>query len=135
MNGKTVKKVLIGIVVVLLIGGLAYLLIEYLSLKNKLEDPIYLTNLQQEQQSLTKEKIISRLSSIYLLPDEINPQIAQITDVKNLKKENPSFYKNAQDGDTLVLYSELAIIYRDSINKIINVAPVVDEEGEVSSTK
>jgi hypothetical protein len=126
-NNKT-RNILIAIVLLILVGGIGYLGYEYFNLKNKLDDPDYLKNLQTQQLTSNKEKILSRLSAILLLPDEVNPKIATINNVDDLRKENPQFYKNAQNGDTLVLYSELAIIYRDSSNKIINIAPIVPEK-------
>lgn len=127
------KKILIGIALVVVLSIVGFLGYQYLDLRNKLDDPDYLTNLQTEQQTMTKERILSRLSSIMLLPDEVNPKIATITNIEDLKRENSEFYKNALNGDTLVLYSELAIIYRDSNNKIINIAPIIPEENNTNT--
>ncbi len=120
-------KILIAVFILILLAIVGYLVYQYIDLNSKLNDPDYLINLQSEQQTLTRERIISRLSSILLLPDEVNPKVATITNLDELLAENPEFYKNAEDGDTLVLFSELAIIYRDSINKVINIAPIVQE--------
>jgi hypothetical protein len=124
---KNPRTILLTLVVVAALGAVGYLVYQYVSLRNDLNDPNYLINLQVEQQSNTRERIMSRLSSIMLLPDETNPKIATISNIEDLKKENPEFYKNSVNGDTLVLYSELAIIYRDSLNKIINIAPILKE--------
>ena len=120
-------KIFIGVFIAILLAIVGYLVYQYMDLNSKLNDPDYLINLQSEQQTMTRERILSRLSSILLLPDEVNPKIATITNLDELIAENPEFYKNAEDGDTLVLFSELAIIYRDSINKVINIAPIVQE--------
>jgi len=120
-------KIFLGAFILILLAVVGYLVYQYVDLNSKLNDPDYLINLQSEQQTLTRERILSRLSSILLLPDEVNPKIATITNLDELLAENPEFYKNAEDGDTLVLFSELAIIYRDSINKVINIAPIVQE--------
>jgi hypothetical protein len=71
-----------------------------------------------------------------LLPDE-QPTIATLVDIDALKEENPEFYKNAKNGDLLVIYSEKAILFREDEGKIINVAPVFLEptEGTTESTE
>lgn len=124
---KSTKRILIGTVILVTLAVVAFLTYEYFNLRNQLNNPDYLSNLQSEQQTMTKERILSRLSAIMILPDEINPKIATISNIDELKSENAEFYKNAVNGDTLVLYSELAIIFRDSSNKIVNIAPILQE--------
>jgi hypothetical protein len=51
-------------------------------------------------------------------------------DIEALKEENPEFYKNAKNGDLLVIFSEKAILFREEEGKIINVAPVFLEPTE-----
>lgn len=123
-NNRTIFVIFFALIIITIFG---YLLYQYISLRNDLQNPDYLINLQTQQQTTTKERILSRLSAILLLPDEINPKIATISNIEDLKTENAEFYKNAVNGDTLVLYSELAIIFRDGNNKIINIAPILKE--------
>jgi hypothetical protein len=54
----------------------------------------------------------------------IEPAIATISDKELVKKSNPEFYKNVENNDMLVIYPSRVIIYRESENKIINVAPI-----------
>jgi uncharacterized protein YneF (UPF0154 family) len=126
------SKVLLVIVLILLffvigaVGG--YFGYEYLTSQKvyeKLKDPEYISYLQEQQ----TEEILENLGSIILLPDE-EPTMATLLDIEELKKENPEFYANAQKGDLLVIYSEKAIIFRETENKIINVAPVYFEQTE-----
>lgn len=130
------SKTLFFIILILLffiagaVGG--YFGYEYLSSKKvseKLKDPEYISYLQEQQ----TEKILEDLGSIMLLPDE-KPTIATLLDIEELKKENAEFYKDAQKGDILVIYSEKAIIYREEDKKVINVAPVYFEQTEESKT-
>lgn len=126
---KKSRTIFLAIFTILILVIFAFLLYQYISLRNDLQNPDYLADLQIQQQTNTKERILSRLSAILLLPDEVNPKIATISNIEDLKSENPEFYKNAINGDTLVLYSELAIIYRDGSNKIINIAPILKENA------
>lgn len=63
------------------------------------------------------------VGKLYALPDE-EPVIGKIQDKDKLKDQ--TFFKNAKNGDDLLIYQEakLAIIYRASENKLINVGPV-----------
>ncbi len=62
--------------------------------------------------STTPEEIISLLEKHVLLPAG-NPQIAQVEDVEKLK-ETQAFFKNAENGDVVVLYETTIFLYRPS---------------------
>ncbi len=62
--------------------------------------------------STTPEEIISLLEKHVLLPAG-NPQIAQVEDVAKLK-ETQAFFKNAENGDVVVLYETTIFLYRPS---------------------
>lgn len=57
------------------------------------------------------------------LPDE-TPTLATVSDVAKLSGQ--PFFKNAKNGDKVLIFSnsKLAILYRESIHKIIAVAPL-----------
>jgi hypothetical protein len=108
--------------------GAGYFAYDYLTSQgvlDKINDPEYVSQLQEQQ----IENTLSDLREIMLLPDE-QPTIATLVDVEALKEENPEFYKNAKNGDLLVIYSEKAILFREDDGKIINVAPVFLEPAE-----
>lgn len=69
----------------------------------------------------TSERIIDKVSKIYLLPENEDPAIVQIQDVSQL--EGQDFFKKAINGDYLLAYEEnnIAIIYREPDNKLINI--------------
>lgn len=71
---------------------------------------------------------IERLSKILLIPVEA-PTIGEINDIETLKKGNPEFYKNAQKGDKLILFKEIAVIFREELNLIVNMA-AIDTSGK-----
>jgi hypothetical protein len=115
--------------------GAGYFAYDYLTSQgvlDKINDPEYVSQLQEQQ----IENTLADLREIMLLPDE-QPTIATLVDIEALKEENPEFYKNAKNGDLLVIYSEKAILFREEEGKIINVAPVFLEptEGTTESTE
>ena len=70
------------------------------------------------------QDIIRRVGALYDLPSDEQPTIAEIQHQDKLKDQ--AFFNNAQNGDSIIIYAKarLAIIYRQSTNKIINVGPV-----------
>lgn len=79
----------------------------------------------QMQQQKSDEQILAQLRKIILLPEDTKPAIKVITDAETLKKDQPGFFTNAKNGDMLIIYSDKAIIFDASANKIIQVGPVV----------
>ena len=75
--------------------------------------------------------VISEVGKLMVLPSGEEPQLATVSDVTKLSGQ--PFFAKAQDGDKVLIYSKAkeAILYRPSINKIINVAPI---DLAVSST-
>lgn len=122
------RKHLLLILLLIVSVAVGFFLYDYVTLKVNLNDPEYLNDLQGKHNSTTSRSILEKLSVIMVLPDESNPTIATIKDLNKLKASNPEFYKNAQNNDSLILYSTIAIIYRPEENKIISVAPVVANE-------
>jgi len=76
---------------------------------------------------------VSKIKQILLVEGTEDPAVAEIKDVETVKKSNPEFYKNADNGDKLVVYSYRAIIFRESANQIINVAPIVNTTSSSSA--
>lgn len=71
-------------------------------------------------------RVIGALNSILLTESEDAPTVARIENPQVLIDANADFYKNAQEGDYLVLYPQRAIIYREAEDRIINVAPIIN---------
>lgn len=68
--------------------------------------------------------LISNVSRLYLMPTEEDPTIATVSDPNILK--NQSFFKLSEKGDKVLIFSKAgkAILYRPSIDKIIEIAPI-----------
>lgn len=116
-----IKKPLIapliaGIVVVLALVPGVYFYREYTSTKKALETT-------KAEIAKTGNAFITDLRSVILLPDE-EPTIATVDDVEKVKMN--AFFTNAEAGDKVVIFKSMkkAILYRPSIKKIIDMAPV-----------
>jgi len=82
-----------------------------------------------QQKMLEKQTadITNTVGRLIELP-EGTPQIATVTDAATLK-ENQPFFDKAQNGDQVLVFQTEAILYRPSLNKIINVAPVTNNQA------
>lgn len=69
----------------------------------------------------TAARIKDEVARIYELPKDDEPSVAQLNNPSTL--EGQEFYKNAQKGDYILIYekTQLALIYRDSTKKLVNV--------------
>lgn len=68
--------------------------------------------------------LVANVKKLMALPDKEDPTVATVTDAAKLNKQ--PFFKNAKNGDKLLIYtaSKKAILYRPSQNIIIETAPV-----------
>ncbi|HYK09122.1 MAG TPA: hypothetical protein VEW42_06535 [Candidatus Eisenbacteria bacterium] len=105
------------VVALIAITAGAYYFNQYNSLNNILKNP----NVAVEKQ--TKE-LVGLVSKLMVLPTDEQPTIATVTDAAKLKDQ--AFFKNAKNGDKVLIYvkARKAILYRQSSNMIVDVAPV-----------
>lgn len=106
-----------------------YFYSKYQSSKQSLSSPQEV-GVEQEIESLKK-----KIGALIELPKGEEPIPATVSDITKLKDQ--VFFTNAKNGDKVLIYSKakLAVLYRPSTNKIINVAPVNLGETSVSPTK
>lgn len=126
---KDKLKLLLAALLLLAIGTSGYLYYRY---NQATSDPQ--GQLEQKNSTETKE-VLDSLGRILLLPTDKQPTVAKVEDVDKLKKSNETFYKDVTKGDYLVLYTDRAIIYRKTENKIINIAPIVDTSRATTKTE
>ena len=84
----------------------------------------------------TKEEIkslVDKVSRLYLVPSNEEPTIATVSDPQVLKDQ--SFFTLAEKGDKVLIFNRAskAVLYRPSIDKIVEIAPI--KNNPLSSTK
>lgn len=72
----------------------------------------------------TSERIIEKVSRIYVVPANEEPTVALIQDKSKLG--NQEFFKETKNGDYLLIYKKgkIAMVYREEVDKLVNVGPV-----------
>ena len=82
--------------------------------------------LQNPKASATAEVavLVDKVGKLIQLPTTETPTIATVSDVTKLAGQ--AFFANAKNGDKVLIFTQAkeAILYRESINKIIQVAPI-----------
>lgn len=68
--------------------------------------------------------VVAKVSKHFDLPQDDQVTLATVSDITKLK--NQSFFAKAQNNDKVLIYpkSSLAILYREKIDRIINVGPI-----------
>ncbi|HCM51550.1 TPA: hypothetical protein DIS56_00200 [Candidatus Saccharibacteria bacterium] len=109
----------IGLIVILATVPAIYFYSQNNNANKKLND------LQKNSQSAdTAQQTIEVVGKLVLLPEGEQPTIATVTDPTKLKGQ--AFFASAQTGDKVLVYNKAgrAILYRPSLNKIIEMAPL-----------
>lgn len=116
---KLSKKHALIIVVIILIVLIpsGYFYNQYQSAKNLLKNP-------KVQTSVEIRALVDAVGKLIELPANEQPRLATVTDVTQLSGQ--PFFVKAKNGDKVLIYAQAgkAILYRESINKIIEVASV-----------
>lgn len=74
----------------------------------------------------TTQQLLDKVGKLVLLPTDETPTVALVKDISKL--QNQPFFSRAQDGDYVIVYtqSKVAILYRPSVNRIIEDASTTD---------
>lgn len=113
--------IIIGIVVVVLLGVGAWKYQEMsMQIRELKTNPSKLQEFAQDDQ----KALVTAVGKLMELPVDEVPTVAQVSDAEKLKDQ--PFFASAQNGDRVLIYTKArkAILYRPSLNKIIDVAPV-----------
>lgn len=115
---KKTKQVgiVVGVIILMLIPSV-YFYSKYKKAQQRLANPA------QFATDETKN-LVAMVSKLMNLPAEETPTVATVNDKEKLKDQ--PFFAKSENGDKVLIYTNAkkAILYRPSINKIIDVAPV-----------
>lgn len=118
---KILKIVIIVAVILLIAGGACFAVwragyVKTWQIARQLQ--------KQQQASVADQAILTQLKKFIFLPENVTPTMAVIKDAEVLKKQQPVFFSNAKNGDHLIIYPDMAIIYDAEAKKIMKVGPV-----------
>ncbi|HWQ99310.1 MAG TPA: LytR C-terminal domain-containing protein [Candidatus Methylomirabilis sp.] len=67
------------------------------------------------------ESIIDRVARHMVVNLNEQPYVANISDIESVRQANPAFYKDAEEGDKVLIWSDKAIIYSPTKDRIVAV--------------
>lgn len=123
----TLISILSLIVFICLIGLIIFFFLQYQRSQNLLQNP---TEAAKEE----IRAVITEIGKSIILPEKEQPTIATITDVNKLNTQ--PFFKQAKDGDKVVIYplTRKIILYRPSLQKIVDITAMsVDTSAPVTT--
>lgn len=120
---KVWPKILIGLnlfLIISLLTGLILLYLKYLE-SQTIVDKLSTVQGQQEFNKKELDAILADMQRLVELPKSEVPSMATVVDVS--KVSNLEFYRNAQNGDRVIVYNvaKKRYLYRPSTNIIVNV--------------
>lgn len=124
---KKLQYIIAGVLVIAAIVPSVYFYMQYRSAQSRLANP----NMVAEEEV---KKIIAKVGKLMILPSEETPTVATVNDKEKLK--NQPFFAQSENGDKVLIYTNAkkAVLYRPSIDKIIDVAPVNIGASESAAT-
>lgn len=75
---------------------------------------------------VSQSEIVSRVGKLTQLPQEVPDEIVRVQDPEDLKKQNP-FYRDIEEGDYILMYKSVAVIYNLRDNRIVGVKRIQNQ--------
>ncbi len=87
----------------------------------------------QEQTEVQPMSVLEEIGKLIVLPKDEEPTIATVSDIAKLPQQ--AFFKNAKEGNKVIVYNKAkkAILYRPEENKIIEIAPLLNDAATPST--
>ncbi|MEK7096013.1 MAG: hypothetical protein AAB896_01855, partial [Patescibacteria group bacterium] len=113
------KRLYTGLIVLIAVIPTIYFYVQNKNTTDKLND------LQSKSQTASNlEEVVNQVGKLVILPSDEKPTLATISDVSKLQGQ--PFFASAANGDKVLVYAKAgrAILYRPSLNKIVEMAPL-----------
>jgi hypothetical protein len=117
------SKLAVGIMAVLLVLALGFGGFMYWKYRDISGDPS--TAITEKNQEETT-RVLDGLKKRLLISETDAPTVARVEEPEKLKKSNTEFYKDIVKGDYLIIFPKRAVIYREELGQIINIAPIIN---------
>lgn len=125
-------KILLSIVAVVLIAAGASGTYYYYNQFQKAKTELSSTGVVPQNEV---NALLDKLGKLMELPTDEQPQVGTISDTDLEKVKGQAFFSKAVAGDRVLIYNKAmkAILFRETANKIIEVAPVTISSPEPSA--
>ncbi len=80
--------------------------------------------LQKYKKALDLETLLERVSRLIIVPRGETPTVATVDDANAMRLQDPSFYRDAENGDRVLVWSDKAVLYSMSHDALLAVLPI-----------
>jgi hypothetical protein len=125
----SLKVIGLGVLLAVMVGAAGLAVFFYGQWQRVRNNPL---QAQEEKAQREIAEVMEAVGKLMVLPEGEIPTLVVIDDKENIAKDQ-EFFKWAENGDQMLVYRQAkkAILYRPSTNKIVNVAPISEQEEEV----
>lgn len=112
------------VALIVLVGGAGY----FVHASNqKTDGSIEASQLQVREGVDPKEveQVIKRVRELVVTNDQELPAVATIEDVSVLRPQNPVLYRDAQNGDRVLLWQDLIVVFSSTRQRVLAVMPII----------
>ncbi len=68
--------------------------------------------------------LVQKVARHVSIPEGEEPTVATVEDADEMRQNNPAFYAEAQNGDQLLVWSNVVVLYSESRDLVLNVLPL-----------
>jgi hypothetical protein len=127
---KTGRPYLILILIIAMGLSAAYLIIKGVNVTdNSIEDNTTPQAVLDERELQEQdENTIDKVKRHIIVNENEAPYVATISNIDLVRARNPVFYKDASQGDKVLIWSDKAVIYSESLDKLVAVTTTIPPE-------
>lgn len=122
----------IAILLVLVVGFAGYFLVS--AMKGRSNGPVSSMQVREGVDAKQVQNVIDRVRQLVDTKADEQPTVATVQDITILRPQNPSLYRDAENGDKLLVWSDKAVVYSVSKDRILVVIPVNPSAQEAVTT-
>lgn len=112
----------IVLVIVLLIGGLGYFV--QASINGKAVSDLSDVQVRDGVDPKEVANVIDRVRELVAVKEDELPTVATIQDISVLQPQNPTLYRDAENGDKLLVWSDKVVVYSTAKNRVLVAMPI-----------
>lgn len=132
---KNIKTLSLAVIFILIIGAAGYFFLQWQKTEKLIDNTGEELSAEQEATREEITDLVEQIGQLVTLPEGELPSLVTIKNANEIT-DNKDFFVDAQNGDQVLVYQKAkkAFLYRPSINKLINLAPINEANPNQTET-
>jgi hypothetical protein len=116
------RTIPLAVLLVVLVGGAGY----FVNAAMKSRSAGDISNIQVREGVDPKEvaSVIDRVRELVAVSRDEMPTVATVQDISVLRPQNPTLYRDAQNGDKLLVWSDKVVVFSTSMDRVLVAMPI-----------